>query len=114
LAAVGYDHRAYQREYARKWRRENPECAAASNRRRDLRKYGLTPEQYDEMVAAQGGTCALCDAKCPTGQRLAVDHSHESGAVRGLLCRTCNAGIGSLKDDPDLLRRAAEYIEKSK
>lgn len=111
MAAIEERHRTYQREYARKWRRDNPERAAASTRRRDLKKYGITPEEYDAMLDAQGGVCGLCEQTCPTGQRLAVDHDHSTGKVRGLLCRTCNAGLGSLKDDPALLRRAAEYIE---
>lgn len=108
------DIQRYNREYARVWRRNNPEKAAASSRRRDLRRYGLTPEQYDELAEAQGFVCALCFEACPTGKQLAVDHDHASGRVRGLLCRTCNAGLGSLKDSPELLRRAADYLDRAR
>lgn len=75
------------------------------------RKYGITLEQYDEMLASQGGVCGLCGGP-PTRINLAVDHDHITGEVRMLLCDLCNKGLGCLKDDPVLLRRAAEYVEK--
>lgn len=64
------------------------------------------------MLAAQGGKCAICGGTNPGGHRLAVDHDHTTGAVRGLLCHACNAGIGKLRDDPALLRVAADYLDK--
>lgn len=75
-------------------------------------RYGLKPGEYDAMLAAQGGVCALCDQVCPTGRRLAVDHDHATGAVRGLLCQFCNQGLGFFRDDTSLLLRAIEYLEK--
>lgn len=60
------------------------------NRRRDLkRRYGITPGDYDLLLAVQGGVCAIC-ARHPRTQNLAVDHSHRTGQIRGLLCSTCN------------------------
>lgn len=75
------------------------------------RGYGITEAQYDEMVASQDGKCRICRSACKTGQRLSVDHCHKTGKVRGLLCKNCNNAIGLFKDDPELLRRAIEYLE---
>ena len=80
-------------------------------------KFGITPEQYDAMLKEQGGVCAIC-REPETGRNragavsLAVDHDHETGLVRGLLCNTCNRGIGLLKDRPDILRSALQYLER--
>lgn len=81
------------------------------------RSFGITPEQYAEMLAAQGGTCEICK-KPETAARngrvkdLAVDHCHNTNAVRRLLCSNCNHGLGHFKDDPALLRAAAGYLER--
>jgi hypothetical protein len=88
-----------------------------ANRRNNLRRYGITPERFDEMSAEQGGTCALCGGTPrPDGvkaaSRLHVDHDHETGAVRRLLCNGCNRGLGYLQDSPELLRMAADYVER--
>lgn len=81
------------------------------------RYYGLTGEQYGEMVAAQEGVCAIC--KKPETAMLNgvpkvmhVDHDHETGGIRALLCGCCNGMLGLAKDKPDTLRAAADYIEK--
>ena len=80
------------------------------------RNYGLKPGEYAEMVKTQGGQCAVCKTAKPggTGKRWCVDHDHETGKVRGLLCTHCNMGIGQLGDDPDRLRAAAAYIERNR
>lgn len=80
----------------------------SERRRRYRRLYGITVEQYDAHVAAQGGTCAICGTA--PEQRLAVDHDHDTGAVRGLLCFTCNAGLGLLGDSVVRLARALAYL----
>lgn len=75
-------------------------------------RYNLTIEQRDAMVIAQGGACAICAelfVKAPH-----IDHCHETGVVRGLLCDLCNRGLGYFKDSFDRLRRAANYIEKAR
>lgn len=78
------------------------------------REFGITPQQYEAMHAAQNGLCAVCqkpETKVTTGTcRLAVDHDHETGKVRGLLCANCNVGIGCFFDDPALLEAAAAYL----
>ena len=112
-------HNAWQREHKSSTRsyRIYPE-RRAKQRARDLRVYGLTPEQYTELVYAQRGVCAIClKAEIETGngggvRGLAVDHDHETGQVRGLLCRRCNVGLGHFKDDPALLRLATAYLER--
>jgi hypothetical protein len=72
------------------------------------RRYGISAEDADAMLAAQGGLCAICEA-APAAH---VDHDHETGAVRALLCFNCNGGLGQFKDDPRVLRAAAEYVEE--
>ncbi len=87
----------------------------AQSRKDWLRKYGLTPSRYDEMLAAQGGGCALCGTSGPrrrNAKNLYVDHCHSSGSVRGLLCFPCNTMLGNASDSPGLLREAANYLER--
>ena len=86
-------------------------------RHHDLKKnFGITLDQYTEMLLAQHGVCAICE-KPETATRngklkaLAVDHDHETGELRELLCVECNTGLGKFKDSPDLLLRAAAYLE---
>jgi hypothetical protein len=85
-----------------------------SRRRSHLkRKYGLTPEQFDALLAAQGGVCGICRGP-PTdvrGFRPHIDHCHRTGRVRGLLCSRCNHGLGAFGDDPERLRRAIVYLD---
>lgn len=75
--------------------------------------YGITPQDYDQMVIDQGNVCALCDSPEPGTKHgfWHIDHCHETGVLRKLLCSTCNTGLGSFYDNPDVLRRAADYIE---
>jgi hypothetical protein len=80
------------------------------NFERVLAKYGLTREEHDRLVLEQLGRCALCGAADP---ELAVDHCHGSGRVRGLLCRSCNQGLGLLRDDVAILQEAIAYLERN-
>lgn len=75
-----------------------------------LRSFGITAAEYDRMLEDQGGKCGICRLDCTSGRRLAVDHCHETGRVRGLLCGNCNHGLGKFLDDPGLLDRAAMYL----
>lgn len=74
--------------------------------------YGLTLEQYDQMLIDQGGACKICRTKDDSGPwgRFAVDHCHKTGKVRGLLCAKCNKGLGQFNDDPVLLAAAIAYL----
>jgi len=97
--------------------RRGSERVRVYNRMKQLERYGLTPEQHDAMLAAQNGLCAICGSPPnPDGiraaSRLHTDHDHVTGKARALLCNSCNNGLGRFKDDPALLRAAAEYIER--
>ena len=87
--------------------------------RANIRRYGITPEQFDELLASQAGRCAICgETPDPDGKgaysRLHIDHCHETGLVRGLLCGRCNAALGHFRDDPGRLAAAINYLnEKS-
>lgn len=92
-------------------RRARPEVRARERAGYLKRKFGITPEQYDEMLAAQGGVCALCGRTPRDDISLHVDHDHRTGVIRKLLCFQCNNALGDLGDDPDLLRAAADYLD---
>ena len=94
------------------YRAANPEKAAATCVKQRLRKYGLTVEQYNIMLSEQNGTCGICKLVCLTGRRLAVDHCHDTGRVRGLLCSNCNRGNGMLKESPKNLAASLRYLAK--
>lgn len=74
-------------------------------------KLGVTEAKYAQMLAAQGGVCAIC-LRPPKKKRLCVDHHHKTGLLRGLLCFRCNYGIGWYNDDLPRLRRLVTYMEK--
>lgn len=79
------------------------------------RDYGITLERYEAMLAAQDGRCAICRVRFDslTYKGVAsVDHCHDTGRVRELLCRNCNNGLGQFLDDPNLLRAAVDYLER--
>lgn len=73
--------------------------------------YGVTKDQYEAMAKAQRHRCAVCNVQ-PTDW-LVVDHCHDGGQVRGLLCSSCNKGLGHLKDDPGIMQAAIEYLTPS-
>jgi len=73
----------------------------------------FTVEEYDRLLKHQSNCCAICGAeKCKNGDRLCVDHCHEKNEIRGLLCHYCNTAIGKFKDNPELIRKAAKYVEQ--
>jgi len=90
----------------KEWDRKN-------SRSSNLRiKYGVTEQQFDQASAAIGGVCEICGKQCVTGKRLSVDHDHDTGFVRGLLCMKCNSGIGKFGDSIELLKAAVEYMAR--
>ena len=119
LRGANYRARNPQKGRARKlaWKKANPEKYQAqylgdkdASQRRILRRYGLTIDDYNRMLAAQDGKCKICRKTCPTGRRLSVDHCHKTNRVRGLLCDPCNRGLGSFRDEPERLIAAANYL----
>lgn len=78
------------------------------------RTFGITIDSFEELLSKQKGVCSICkdDEKSIRNKHLAVDHDHTTGKVRGLLCSNCNRAIGLLKDNIQIIRRAAEYLEE--
>lgn len=114
----GYTHwcKTCFKEQNQKDKARDPEKHRAYMRQRmflhNLKKlYSMTLEQYQDLLAAQANRCAICNRlfkKTPL-----IDHCHKTGKVRGLLCRACNTGIGSFKDDPTLTEAATRYLQDS-
>ena len=104
--------------YARRLNPEKHNAASAARmrnrspeqkRNQKLREsYGISLNQYNDMVKIQNGKCAIC--RC--NERLVVDHNHDSGQVRELLCHGCNSGIGFFKENVDNLLKSIEYIKR--
>ena len=86
-------------------------CVSCKRLSLRISAYGLRPQEYHAMAQQQGGRCAVC-GEPPKQGRLAVDHCHTTGDVRGLLCVPCNAALGLLKDSPARMRRAVKYLEQ--
>jgi Recombination endonuclease VII len=104
-------------EICKKTIAKNKEHYSKRHRKYLLSKsYGITEEDYNAMLMSQNYCCAICGTDKPTGKWkvFAVDHDHETGQVRELLCNECNRGIGLLKDSPELLIKAADYLLKHK
>jgi len=90
------------------------ETQAHRSRKHNLKKYGLSIEQYDKMVEDQQGKCKICKASENIRDfKLFVDHCHSTGNVRGLLCHNCNAGLGHFRDSQDILQAAIRYLNES-
>lgn len=103
------------------WRRAHKDAHPTAHRSYGWKRfYGLSAEDYQRMFAEQGGNCAICNrperAKTSRGgvKWLCVDHNHETTAVRGLLCFSCNYTIGQMEDNPDWLEAAAAYLRHHK
>ena len=114
------------KERTRRWREENPNLyreaqerfrasggKAIADRRSHLkRKHGITLQDYERMLADQTGTCAICGRAPRSDISLHVDHDHETGRIRGLLCFKCNNALGDFEDHPEWLDRAASYLSR--
>ena len=99
-----------QNEYNREWYHRNRERGLKWRRNGHLvKKFGITSEEYDQMFEEQGNVCKICGAG-KTTKHFAVDHDHNTGKIRGILCGDCNLGLGKFKDDPELLRIALQYL----
>lgn len=95
--------------YAREWQKKN----LRGDRKRSAHykfRYGLSLQQIADPLEKQGGGCAICGELKP---RMAVDRCHKSGAVRGILCGTCNSAIGMLQENPQTLAAATKYLEEA-
>lgn len=74
-------------------------------------KYGMTLEEYEELLKQQNDVCAICKNPCSRSKTLSVDHCHKTDKNRGLLCNSCNNGLGFFKDTLEYLREAIKYLE---
>lgn len=98
-------------EYTRRWRKKNPKKSQCLHYRRN---FNITLEEYNRMLSLQNNCCAICgihETSAPR-QKLFVDHCHRTGKVRELLCSWCNIAIGNLREDPTIIYKAIEYVEK--
>ena len=101
------------------WRRNNPERSRSNQQNPHFQKtYGIGLEEYEARLTQQNGVCAICKKPSATRHQsgqlrwLSVDHNHATGQVRGLLCNSCNHGLGAFKDEISLLEAAIEYLKK--
>jgi hypothetical protein len=89
------------------------EGTRAKERANNLKRmFDISIEYWKQKANAQDNKCAICSKECITGKRLCVDHDHETGQIRDLLCTNCNQGLGKFQDDPQLLEKAADYLRK--
>jgi hypothetical protein len=101
-----------ERYQANQQRYRDSGAKARSSRRSHLKRtFGLTEADYERILAAQGGGCAIC-GRLPASRNLHVDHDHDAGYVRGLLCFACNVAIGHLRDDPMIATKLLDYLER--
>jgi hypothetical protein len=106
------------REACRRWYRANSDKKLQYTRTRNFSKrvHDFTEADYEALLAKQGGGCAICGAKEPGGPtphgRFHIDHDHETGKLRGLLCSEHNLGLGKFDHDPELLLKAIDYLAK--
>lgn len=130
--AWNYRNKEHRAPYVKKWHAENQDSVRANRkkyeanmtpeqiaRRKDYlywrhikRNYGLTPESFQEKLDKQGGVCALCRKLGRIGRngKFYVDHCHDTGRVRGLVCRPCNTSLGILGDTPEKMERVMRYL----
>jgi hypothetical protein len=105
-----------------KWQKKNPDKkklyakrvwarhGKLYNDKLKAKSYGISIEAYG-LLKCLHRSCAICGNSCKTGRQLAIDHCHKTGEVRALLCADCNGALGHFKDDPRILRKAADYVE---
>ena len=95
-----------KRENGQKYREANRERIRSQNR---VDRYGITLGYFEDLYHKQDGRCAICRRKI-TKKKCRIDHDHDTGNVRGLLCASCNTGLGLFQDNPEVLTSAAEYL----
>lgn len=109
------------RETNQQWKKANPDAVKAADRRKVLKKrYGITTSDYNKLLSEQNGGCGVCGKPERTIQRagspvqfMAVDHDHDTGRLRGLLCQSCNRTLGNMGDNLEGVMRFVAYLERS-
>jgi len=105
-----YKRHEYYKAQKAQWAREHPEYAQKQALKR---RYGMTPDDVKALLESQGGVCALCQKalEWPAEKRTThVDHCHDTGRVRGILCNKCNTSIGAGRDKPEFIKRLIAYL----
>ena len=114
FVAGRYKCKACHSQYGKNRRANNPELRKKENEsmtwRRRLREYGVTKEQFYDIFKKQGGKCAIC--LDPITDKDSMDHCHNKGNARGILCKYCNTALGQFKDNVEILSLAIAYLEK--
>lgn len=98
------------RELQGRYRKENPDVYRNAQLKH---RYGITLDDFNKLMWKQQGKCAICRSEPEEGKNLHVDHCHETGKVRGLLCRKCNQALGLIEDEPEILERMSQYLAQT-
>jgi len=99
-----------RKQYTKKRYEENKESLIAKAKERNmLNKYGMTTTEYEDLFKKQGGVCLICKEFPKTG-KLVIDHHHDTGLVRGLLCHHCNLVLGFCRENVDILQNTIRYL----
>lgn len=116
-AAKREDPEGHRRRLEKRRRRYRSDPTIRKNiRRQQLKSFGITPERYDQILAIQNGGCSICDRRDPANKKwkyFAVDHDHQTGAVRGLLCARCNFLIGKCRENTSIISSAVRYLGRN-
>src|SRR5580658_1161477 len=112
-----WDRQRYERDKAKRLascnaRASRPEIKQKNRATYFLRRFGISIEQWDAMLLACDGRCAICSEKFERPNEPHVDHCHQTGVVRGLLCHSCNSGLGHFRDNQQFLIQAASYLKE--
>lgn len=104
------------RQLKRNWVAKNKQKTKESKHKSNLKRYGLTVEDYNILLAKQNNSCAVCLSKTSKrpSSRLVVDHDHKTNKVRGILCSNCNVALGLLEDSLELINNLHRYLNDSK
>lgn len=87
-------------------------CKVCYNDAEREKKYNVSREEYEKRLQSQSGVCAICKQPCKLGTRLTIDHNHSTNQIRDLLCRRCNAVLGLIEEDKELLCTMIDYLER--
>jgi Recombination endonuclease VII len=107
------ENKLKMRQYHKEWVQKNKSKRKKIVRRSALKQYGLTEEQYEQLLNKQNNCCAIWDTlKIEGRNNLHIDHDHETGTIRGLLCSNCNTALGLLKENLILFNKAVNYLSR--
>ena len=107
------NNREIAKACSKQWRKDNPERERFVREQWKIKdRYNITLAEYDVLLESQVGICAICGGVNTNNNRLCVDHCHKSLKVRGLLCHSCNRGLGNFNDDIKLLSKAIKYLKE--